>query len=94
MAKKRRSKSVIVTHTATGGTVQAFGRNGIPAPTPGYFDPETGRSFKHERIREDKGIGSASHVRITNPGASEQARAEKTASLGMGNVGQRGRSFD
>jgi hypothetical protein len=69
-------------------------RSGVPVTSLGHFDPATGKVFDHPRQRLDQGVGGRSGVRITNPAASEASVSRRTASLGMGGVGQRGRGQD
>ncbi len=83
----------IKTYTTKGTAVVGFGRAGVPVAHLGRFDPATGTVWQHPRQRLDQGIGGSS-VRVTNPDASLQARAQKTSGLGIGSAGQRGRFND
>lgn len=82
--------SRIVTHTSKGSTVSY----GTKAPTAhlGTFDPLTGRVYQKPRAKLDDLSGKS--IRVTNPSALPAQRVRRTASLGMGAVGQRGRTFD
>ena len=82
----------IRTYTSKGTSAPGVASPGSPTPL-GHFDPASGKVFPHPRARLDGGVGGKS-VRITNPAAAEPAISKRTASLGMGGVGQRGRGTD
>lgn len=77
----------------TGRRTPGVMRSGVPKAILGQLDPATGVVWQHPRVRPDLGI-SGSHVRVTNPRAAEPALSGRTASLGMGGIGQRGRGTD
>jgi hypothetical protein len=86
----------------TNSKVSTFTSKGTRAPgtlgtgklaSLGHFDPTTGRVYQHPRVQADGGIGGRA-VRVTNSGASLAGRNARTASLGMGAVGQVGRNRD
>lgn len=88
MARRKRSNSP-VNITSKGTTSPAMLRSGVKASPLGSFDPTTGKTYQHPRVTNDPLKGSS--VTVTNPKAQGPARAQRTASLGMGGVGQRGR---
>lgn len=57
----------------------------------GSFDPSTGKVYQKPVPGEDV---KGSRVQVTNPAASTLARNQRTASIGMGAAGQRGRNRD
>lgn len=80
----------IKTFTSKGTTVSYQSK--APTAHLGTFDPVTGRIYQKPRLKLDDLSGS--NVVVTNPAALPAQRVRRTASLGMGNVGQRGRNFD
>jgi hypothetical protein len=83
--------SVINTFTKT-GKASRVSKGSNPSPL-GHFDPSTGRVYQKPRLKADD-LGGSSVV-VTNPAASRNgSRNLRTASLGMGNVLQRGRTRD
>ena len=82
--------SQIKTFTAKGSA--APGTLGTFSPSPlGHFDPTTGRVYQHPRVRNDPLMASGS-VKVTNPAFTGPAGRERTRSVGMGGIGQTGRS--
>jgi hypothetical protein len=93
MARRRRKgsgNSSIKTFTAKGSA--APGTLGTFAPSPlGHFDPTTGRVYQHPRVRNSP-ITAGSRVEVTNPAATGPRARERTRSVGMGGIGQTGRT--
>lgn len=88
--RKVRISNSISSFTSQGKRApDTFGK-GIPASQLGHFDPATGRVYQHPRIQNDTISGP--RVRVTNPRAALAQGRERTASLGMGAVGQVGRT--
>lgn len=75
--------------TSTGKRVK--NQKGGKTASIGRFDPSTGKVYQKPVPGEDVKGGS---VQVTNPAASTLSRNQRTASLGMGAAGQRGRSRD
>lgn len=78
----------IVNFTKSGKTVSGVGRSRIRPSQLGTLI--NGVLYQHPRLTLNRLKGRS--VRVTNPEASLSSRDEMTASLGMGGVGQRGRS--
>jgi hypothetical protein len=77
-----------VNFTKSGKPVSATKRGGIRVSQLGTLI--NGVLYQHPRLTLNRLRGRS--VRVTNPEASLSQRDEMTASLGMGGVGQRGRS--
>lgn len=83
--------SSIKTYTSTGKALSTSIK-----PIPGNGAPVTvapAGAIIRRRLSLDEGI-TGSSVKITNPQYSGGRINKRTASLGMGGVGQRGRSMD
>jgi len=85
-----RRSSTIKTFTSKGRSAPGVSGSGKLASI-GVRQPD-GTVYKRANIRLDQGIGAGGGVTVVNPKASAPAQAQKTASLGMGGVGQIGRN--
>ena len=81
--------NVIRTFNSQGKSV-TYSKGSNPSPL-GRFDPETGRVYQKPRLKLNP-LAASSNVVVTNP--TRAKLAQRTASLGMGGVGQIGRYTD
>ncbi len=86
------AKNQISSFTSDGRSVSGVGRSRIPLANPGVRQAD-GNVYKPSRKEITGGISGKS-VTVTNPKASAASLAQRTASLGMGGVGSRGRNQD
>lgn len=87
------ARQVINTFTKSGKVVSGVRRAGVAASPLGKLDTATGKVWQKPRLTADPLAGGSS-VRVTNSGATAVSRNTVTQSLGMGGVGQRGRTRD
>ena len=81
----------VVKVTSKGTFSPALTRTRIsPTPLGKVID---GVVWQYPRLRLNR-LSNGGSVRITNPAAALTSRNQRTASLGMGGVGQRGRTRD
>ena len=80
----------IRTFTSTGKASTYSVRSGVPKTPLGRLDPTTGKVWQKPRKKLNELVGST--VRVTNPRAA--SLNGMTGSMGMGGVGQRGRTRD
>jgi hypothetical protein len=82
--------SKVRTFTSTGKSVNGTRRAGVPTSPLGRLDPTTGKVWQKPRTRLNELVGS--RVKVSNPSAA--SLNGMTGSMGMGGVGQRGRTRD
>lgn len=86
------AKSQVKTFTSKGNAAPGLSGSGKLA-NAGTFDPVTGQVYQHPRLKSEQLTGGK--VVVTNPASSmNKSRNARTKSLGMGGVGQRGRTRD
>jgi hypothetical protein len=87
------ARQVINTFTKSGKVVSGTRRAGVATSPLGKLDPATGRVWQKPRLKADPLVGGSA-IRTTNPKATAVTRNTMTGSIGMGGVGQRGRTRD
>ena len=79
--------------STSGKRVNTTRRAGVRTSPLGKLDPTTGKVWQKPRLKADY-LTPGGSVKVTNPKATAVSRNGITQSLGMGGVGQRGRTRD